>query len=80
MAWKRTGLKGVNGHEPSSDVRKGPGTEINDSGIIVNASNKISYPGAMNFNVMDINFTASSSNWNDDGVSSWFRDDGTTTS
>jgi hypothetical protein len=80
MGWKRTALKGINGREPSSNVKMGHGSDIEDSGIIVNASNKTNYPGAINFNVMDVNFNASSGNWNSDGISRWFRDDGTTTS
>ena len=83
MAWSRTGLKGMNADDPTSNVKQGPGTHISETGIIVNIANKKTYPGAINFKDMsDIEFDGAfdiGARWNTDDISKWFRDDGSTT-
>tara|TARA_R110002020_G_scaffold444956_1_gene656659 strand:- start:1751 stop:1996 length:246 start_codon:yes stop_codon:yes gene_type:complete len=80
MAWSRQGLKGMNADDPISNVKQGPGSNISDTGAIESLANFKIKPGAYSFDKLSgIEFPNLDANFNVDGISRWFRDDGSTT-
>ena len=80
MAWSRQGLKGMNADDPISDIKQGPGSSIADTGAVQSLDNFKVKPGAYSFDKLaGIEFPNLNANFNEDGISRWFRDDGNTT-
>lgn len=78
MGWKRTGFKGINAEDKRDKSRI-----IEDTGLELTESNKLTYPGAISFDDMTgVSFNSvftSSAHFATSITSVWFRDDGSTT-
>ena len=92
MAWERATPKIINSLEPANNDKQGPGSQdgvkISGVSILDTTANKKSNPGAFNWTDLDdayfhgsggIGSYDAGTSFKEDNTSSWFRDDGSTT-